>query len=41
MTLLFGLTSTFLMGVGGILVAIIIFAMGLVADLLKQIMHKD
>ena len=41
MTLMFGLTSTFLLGVGGILLAILIFAIGLLADLLAQIMHHS
>ncbi len=40
MALMFGLYSTFLLGVGGILVAIMIFALGLLADLLRQIMLK-
>ncbi len=40
MTLLFGLVSTFLLGVGGLLVAMVIFALGLLADLLRQIMNK-
>jgi hypothetical protein len=32
--------STFYIGVGGVIAAILIFAMGLLADLLKQIMDK-
>ncbi len=39
-TLLFGLFSTFLLGVGGLLMAMMIFALGLLADLLRQIMNK-
>jgi glycosyltransferase involved in cell wall biosynthesis len=37
---LFGLKSGFLLGVGGLLVALVILSLGLVADLLKQIMNK-
>jgi maltodextrin utilization protein YvdJ len=40
MTLLLSLVSTFYIGVGGVIAAILIFAMGLLADLLKQIMDK-
>jgi glycosyltransferase involved in cell wall biosynthesis len=41
MTLVFSLRSTFFLGVGGLLVAVIVFCCGLLADLLKQIMHKQ
>lgn len=36
-----GLQSGFYLGIGGLLVSILIMGLGLVADLLKQIMHKD
>ena len=39
-TVFFGLVSTFFLGVGSILVAMMIFAIGLLADLLRQIMNK-
>lgn len=39
-TLMFGLLSTFLLGIGGLLAAVIIFALGLLASLLQQIMNK-
>lgn len=39
-SLVFQITSAFFLAVGSILVAILIFAMGLLADLLKQIMAK-
>ena len=35
-----GLKSGFYLGVGGLLVSLLILGLGLVADLLKQIMHK-
>ncbi|MEK7816293.1 MAG: glycosyltransferase family 2 protein [Pseudomonadota bacterium] len=38
--MVFQITSAFFLAVGSILVAILIFAMGLLADLLKQIMAK-
>ena len=36
----FRLATGFMLGVGAFLVAILVFAMGLVADLLRQIMSK-
>lgn len=39
-TLIFDLRSTYFLGIGGLLVAVIVFCCGLLADLLKQIMHK-
>lgn len=39
-TLLFDIRSTYFLGIGGLLVAVIVFCCGLLADLLKQIMHK-
>lgn len=41
MTLAFSLVSTFYLGIGGLLTSVILFGMGLIADLLKQIMHND
>lgn len=41
MTLLFGLTSTFYLGIGGFLTSALVFCLGLIADLLKQIMHEN
>ncbi len=38
--MLFQITSAFILSVGSILVAILVFALGLLADLLKQIMTK-
>ena len=38
---LLGLKSGFFLGVGGLLIALLVMSLGLVADLLKQIMHKD
>ena len=35
-----GLQSGFLLGIGGLLVALLVFSMGLLADLLKQILEK-
>lgn len=35
-----GLKSGFYLGIGGLLVSLVIIGLGLVADLLKQIMHK-
>jgi len=40
MSAIFGLTSGFFLGIGGLLVSLLILCFGLVADLLKQIMHK-
>ena len=40
-SILFGLKSAFLLGIGGLLIALLIISMGLVADLLKQIMNKN
>lgn len=39
-SLMFNLRSGFLLGIGGLLVALISMGFGLIADLLKQIMHK-
>mgnify|MGYP001593301707 CR=1 FL=1 len=41
LTLVLKFFSLFYIGIGGILVSVIIFAMGLLADLLRQIMEKD
>ncbi len=41
MTLIFNLTSTFYLGIGGLLTSVIIFSLGMIADLLKQIMHDS
>ncbi len=35
-----GLLSGYLLGIGGLLVALLVFSMGLLADLLRQIMNK-
>ena len=35
-----GLQSGFLLGIGGLLVALLVFSLGLLADLLKQILEK-
>jgi polyisoprenyl-phosphate glycosyltransferase len=40
MSALFGLLSGFILGVGSVLMTILIFALGLLADLLRQIMVK-
>ncbi len=40
MTLVFQLRSTYFLAIGGMLVAILVFCLGLVADLLKQILIK-
>lgn len=40
-TLAFGLVSTFYLGIGGLLATLVIFAMGLIADLLKQILDHQ
>lgn len=37
---IFGLKSGFLLGIGGLLVSLMVLSIGLVADLLKQIMNK-
>ena len=39
-TFLTSLKSTYFLGIGGMLVAIIVFCLGLLADLLKRIMNK-
>ena len=38
--MVFQITSAFILSVGSILVAMLVFALGLLADLLKQIMTK-
>lgn len=40
MSIVFGLHSGFLLGVGGLLVSLLVVCFGLTADLLKQIMNK-
>ena len=40
MSAFLGLNSGFLLGIGGLLVALLSLCFGLIADLLKQIMHK-
>ncbi len=39
-SLFFGLTSGFYLGIGGLLVSLIIISIGLLADILKQILNK-
>lgn len=41
MSAVFGLNIGFFLGIGGLLVSLLIMGFGLIADLLKQIMHKD
>jgi polyisoprenyl-phosphate glycosyltransferase len=41
MSAIFGLKSGFLLGIGGLLVTLIIISIGLLADLLKQIMNQQ
>ncbi len=40
MSAVFGLKSGFFLGIGGLLVSLVVMCFGLIADLLKQIMHK-
>ncbi len=40
LSIFMGLQSGFYLGIGGLLVSLVIVGLGLVADLLKQIMHK-
>jgi len=39
-SIFFGLLSGFLLGIGGLLLALLVFSLGLLADLLKQILEK-
>ena len=39
-SILIGLASGFYLGIGGLLLSLIILSIGLLADLLKQIMDK-
>ena len=40
-SIFFNLNSGFLLGIGGLLVALITISIGLLADLLKQILNKN
>jgi hypothetical protein len=40
-SMIFQIASGFLLAVGGIIAAVIVFAMGLLGNLLQQIMHGE